>query len=630
MSGLSNNLHAASVSPTPPDPRLLLGAMDSLVSDILALESKCGEELATVPADQRESIANLVHYLALRRRDLRELQPALAELGLSSLGRAEPHVLGNIDAVRRALAALAGLPPSVPSTATAPFERGAELLHRNTSRLLGPVPPGREVRIMVTMPSEAATNPGLVRDLVAVGMDIMRINCAHDDESCWSAMIDNLHAADPDRSRRILMDVEGPKLRTGPIADGPRVVSWNIPRSEVGVSLRPAAIWLTRIERPSAPAAISPDATLQVPSAFVESLRPGVKVTFTDHPGRSRTMVITAMEPGGAIAQSSHSAYITPGTELKIDAAPFTRCAVTHLPATAGVIELRSGDQLVVTADPEPGRAAARDDTGRVLSPARISLSPRQIFSDVRAGHRVLLDDGKATGLVERVDDQSATLRITRCRGGRMKLGSEKGISLPDTVLNLPALSEDDARHLPFIAAHADMIGFSFVQRTDDIDLLRNALARAGRADLGLVLKIETAAAFSRLPELLMSAMRSPYVGVMIARGDLATQIGYERLAEVQEEILWICEAAHVPVVWATQVLETLAKKGLPSRSEITDAAMGVRAECVMLNKGPFVLDAVRALDDILHRMAGHQNKKRSMLRPLSIARHFGNEQTVP
>ena len=58
-------------------------------------------------------------------------------------------------------------------------------------------------------------------------------------------------------------------------------------------------------------------------------------------------------------------------------------------------------------------------------------------------------------------------------------------------------------------------------------------------------------------------------------------------MAEVQEEILWICEAAHVPVIWATQVLETLAKEGMPSRAEITDAAMGHRAECVMLNKGP-------------------------------------------
>ncbi|MBS0198054.1 MAG: pyruvate kinase [Planctomycetes bacterium] len=610
-----------------PDARLLLDRLDSLVTDILDLEQACTAEQGVVPRDQRDSLRNLVHYLALRRHDLRDTQHALAALGLSSLGRSESHVLGTIDAVRSALAALAGLAAPPPTAATFPMHRGEELLQRSTTRLLGHAPAGRHVRIMVTMPSEAATDPRLVRELVAGGMDVMRINCAHDDRAAWAAMIQNLRAAttDGDRPRRVLMDVEGPKLRTGPIAEGPRVVSWNPPRSVIGDLLRPCVVWITRQERPVAPAVITPEATLMLPGAFVDQLRPGERITFTDQPGRSRLLTVNASESGGVLAQSTHSAYVTPGTEFRTESNPRLRCTITNLPAVPGMIELTPGDQLVVTADPEPGRAAVRDDAGRIISPACISLSPGQIFTDLRPGHRVMLDDGKAVGVVDRVDQRSAVLRIIRCRGGRFRLGPEKGINLPDTDLNLPALSEDDAGHLPFIAANADMIGFSFVQRPADIDMLRDALAAAGRPDLGLVLKIETAAAFARLPELLMSAMRSPAVGVMIARGDLATQIGYERLAEVQEEILWICEAAHVPVMWATQVLETLAKKGLPSRSEITDAAMGERAECVMLNKGPFVLDAVRLLDNILRRMAGHQSKKRSMMRPLSIARRFGH-----
>ena len=140
---------------------------------------------------------------------------------------------------------------------------------------------------------------------------------------------------------------------------------------------------------------------------------------------------------------------------------------------------------------------------------------------------------------------------------------------------------------------------------------LREHLAAIGAAQLGLILKIETRRGFEHLPEMLLAAMASPATGVMIARGDLAVECGYERLAEVQEEILWACEAAHMPVVWATQVLETLAKTGLPSRAEITDAAMSERAECVMLNKGPHILDAMRTLDDILRRMQAHQSKKR-------------------
>jgi pyruvate kinase len=111
--------------------------------------------------------------------------------------------------------------------------------------------------------------------------------------------------------------------------------------------------------------------------------------------------------------------------------------------------------------------------------------------------------------------------------------------------------------------------------------------------------------------------MSGKAAGVMIARGDLAVECGYERLAEVQEEILWAAEAAHMPVIWATQVLETLAKTGLPTRAEITDAAMGERAECVMLNKGPHIAEAMYTLNDILHRMQGHQDKKHPLLRAL-------------
>ena len=134
------------------------------------------------------------------------------------------------------------------------------------------------------------------------------------------------------------------------------------------------------------------------------------------------------------------------------------------------------------------------------------------------------------------------------------------------------------------------------------------------------MLKIENRQAFESLPALLLASLRGSASGVMIARGDLAVELGWERLAEVQEEILWMCEAAHLPVVWATQVLETLAKTGLPSRAEITDAAMAVRAECVMLNKGPHILEAVRVLRDILDRMRDHQMKKRPMLRRLQLA----------
>ena len=81
----------------------------------------------------------------------------------------------------------------------------------------------------------------------------------------------------------------------------------------------------------------------------------------------------------------------------------------------------------------------------------------------------------------------------------------------------------------------------------------------------------------------------------------------------MQEELLWLCEAAHVPVVWATQVLDQLAATGRPSRAEITDAAMAQRADCVKVNKRPHMREAVLVLADILVCMQAHQHKNRSL-----------------
>ena len=184
----------------------------------------------------------------------------------------------------------------------------------------------------------------------------------------------------------------------------------------------------------------------------------------------------------------------------------------------------------------------------------------------------------------------------------------------------MPSLTDDDRRALAFVAKHADAVSLSFVRRPEDVRALHAALDRLGRPAIGVVLKIETRAGFENLPRLLLEGLRRPPLAVMIARGDLAVEVGFERLAELQEEILWLCEASHVPAIWATQVLDTLARTGVPSRAEVTDAAASVAAECVMLNKGPFVDEAVRVLSDILGRMEKHHYKKRSLFRKLRVS----------
>jgi len=232
-------------------------------------------------------------------------------------------------------------------------------------------------------------------------------------------------------------------------------------------------------------------------------------------------------------------------------------------------------------------------------------------------------DDGKTGGIVERRERDRLHVRITRTPVRGPRLRNEKGINLPDTALRLPAITDKDRADLTFVYDHADMVALSFVNSVEDVRELRAILTQRGAEQPAIVLKIETRRGFENLPAMLLEAMKAPRCAVMIARGDRAVECGFERMAEVQEEILWLCEAAHVPVIWATQVLESLAKDGMPSRAEVTDAAMANRAECVMLNKGPYILQAVQVLDDILRRMRGHQTKKTSMLRELRLVSNF-------
>lgn len=283
------------------------------------------------------------------------------------------------------------------------------------------------------------------------------------------------------------------------------------------------------------------------------------------------------------------------------------------------------GSELILCAVPKGAASIKRKkrDQYDVLY-----VEPGEIISMIRMGERIYFDDGKYEAkVIERTDDY-AVVRIIRISTRKPFLKPEKGINLPDSELSITALTEEDKANIPFICKHADMVGYSFVSHPDDIAKLRHEISKyALRHKPSIVLKIERLAAVQNLPALLMEGMKEPALGVMIARGDLAVEIGFERLSEIQEEILWICEAAHVPVIWATQVLETLNKTGYATRSEITDAAIGVKAECVMLNKGKYIVKAIETLDDILTRQLGHVNKKRYIMRPLGIAKTYIQEQ---
>ena len=454
-----------------------------------------------VRAGFAESAANLAAYMALRRRDLRALQRPLMNLGLSSLGRLESRVLPTLMAVKAALAALAGLAHEEEASAES-FFAGERRLSERTHELLGTPASSRPSALLVTCPTEAADDPAFMRGLAERNVEAVRINCAHDGSDRWERMIGHARTAEKATGRRfkILMDLAGPKIRTGEV---------RLPRER-------------------------------------ERIGKGA---------------LLAIVPAGGLGR------------ITVDDEHFA-------------VECTSSEAL----------------------------------DAVKAGDRVYVDDGKLGAEVERVETWGRLARVTSAAVKGLRLKPEKGLNFPDTHLKIAALTDKDLVDLDFVAAHADGIGFSFVQSAADVEMLQDALAERRPNDwhtLSLILKIETSQAVHNLPEIVVRAAGRQPTAIMIARGDLAVEIGFARTAEMQEEILWIGEAAHIPVIWATQVLERLVQKGRPSRGEMTDAAMAARAECVMLNKGPYLFQAIDELDTLLGRMEENQHKKTPQLRRL-------------
>ncbi|PTV96334.1 pyruvate kinase [Rhodobacter aestuarii] len=254
----------------------------------------------------------------------------------------------------------------------------------------------------------------------------------------------------------------------------------------------------------------------------------------------------------------------------------------------------------------------------------QIKLSHPALMALMAEGGALWINDGKLRAKIVGVAKGRVLAEVvsTPSKGAKIKL--EKGVNLPGVDLRVPALTASDIANLDFVLSHADILALSFVQTSADLRALFAELD--ARSDGGtsrdlpaLMLKIETPLGLRNLPGLIVEAGGRMPIGVMIARGDLAVEIGFERLSEIQEEVLWLCEAAEVPVVWATQVLESMVKDGQASRAEMTDAAMSQRAECVMLNKGPHLVPAVGFLRDVLMRMDRHTNKKSPRLGALGL-----------
>ncbi|RKD86127.1 pyruvate kinase [Mangrovibacterium diazotrophicum] len=491
----------------------LIDQLLKIRESILACETEYKPLIDSVHPNYHYSARNFVRYLRLRTFELRPIQEELSALGLSSIGHSERYVLANIENILYFLHLYVGQSFQGRfglGEHPVNYFKSLHVLDENTDRLLGKSNQPFHTRIMVTLPTSAAEDKQLIRDLMDAGMENARINCSHDSQTEWARMAANVReiAVETKRDCKVYMDLPGPKLRTEQI------------------------------------------------------VRLGENAGSKDF------------------------------------------------------VRLEAGDYLRVD-------VAERNDMVFGSEKASVVISIASVVADVKVGERIWFDDGKIGGMIEAVLPDSFLVKIVKAKVGGTKLKAEKGINLPDTKLNLPSLPDEDLENLPFILKHADLLGYSFVRTAADVEFLQQKLKEHGREDIGVVLKIENEEAFSNVPELILTAMRSPNIGLMIARGDLAVELGPERISEVQEMLLWLCEAAFIPNIWATQVFEHLAKEGIATRAEITDASMSARSECVMLNKGDHIVETVRILSSILGRMEAHQYKKKGTLRPLNVASRF-------
>lgn len=492
--------------------------LSDILQQMVEYERSIKDELEEVHPDYKLSAHNLYRYLILRSIDLRRFHDTLSEFGISSMRTAEGYVFSNLSNVVRNLRHIQkkSFDESFKEEIEViGYKKSKKLLKKHANSLFNETAKKHFTEIMVTLPDEAAEDNDMIKDMVASGMEIARINLSHGDIDIWTKMVEKINKIRETSNHKIkiYMDLSGPKIRTSTI------------------------------------------------------------------------------EIHGKKGKVKNS------------------------------IPISTGEHIILTKRETLGKKSKFGTSNEQIEKAEIGVLLHEIIDDANIGDEILFDDGMIKSQVINKDETDLELVITASY--KSKLSSHKGINLPNTKLNLPALTDKDIEYLPFVCKYADIVGYSFVRTGNDVEKLYAELQKNDAKDIGVVFKIENREAFENLPDILISGMKRNKIGVMIARGDLAVEIGFERISEVQNQILWLCEAAHIPTIWATQVLENLAKSGIPTRAEISDAAQGSLAECVMLNKGPYINEAIKVLKNILVRMEGHSFKKKNELRALNVSQKY-------
>ncbi|KAH9624974.1 hypothetical protein KSS87_018295 [Heliosperma pusillum] len=599
----------------------ILGKLRTICFHLVASDQWNASSLKKCDRTYLISGTNLIHYQAMKDLDIEQLKEDLHSVSLLDLDAVIPFVLPGLTSYIKTLETSSSSNYEKTSLKFKNTELSIWDMRKkasdNRERLLGQLQEGRTAHIMATVDQEALSRQSLIPDILNSGATVVRINCAHGNQTVWSEIIRKVRQSSQmlEKPCRILMDLAGPKLRTDKQEETPCIIKISPRKTVAGELTLPAQVWLS-YRGTDPPAHLSPDALLYIDNqGFFENIELDDSVYFRDARGKLIRLKISLKLSSytGVMSECSKTAYVPSGTQLYVKGkgkkSKNVIGIVVDVPPSEQSVRVKSGDFLVISRDGSVNQDQLFAPTSRFQ---RITCSSGYLFDSVKPGETIAFDDGKIWGVIQGTSPSEIIVSVTQAGLKGKKLGSEKSINIPDSCIKFEGLTSKDLLDLEFVASQADMVGVSFIRDVEDIVMVRKQLQKLKGQNLGVILKIETKDGFEKLPYLLLEAMKCPNpLGVMIARGDLAVECGWERLADIQEEILSICSAAHIPVIWATQVLESLVKSGVPTRAEITDVATARRASCIMLNKGKNIREAILMLDAILHKSSQKQKSVR-------------------
>jgi len=582
------------------------------LEDVLALREFVSQtQINPQGCKNPKSLINMHHYLKLRQKDNVELQDELTKMGLSSLGRSQAHILRSLDLIVELLSKCHDKEYDK-SQQILTIDEAEELMAKRAAMFGGePKPKKRaETKIMLTLPSDAAKNPLMIEEFANAGVGIFRINTAHDGSLEWGIMAakiaelnQNLH---PQNKLKVYVDLAGPKIRTGKIR-----------KVKAELKLEPQKkIYITHKNNENEFVKVPSDAyNIEVESDFYKKAKKEKELIIYTWNEKPKTIKVLFCEKGFIVCELAKKTKINEQSTICVQKKRKSiESKVLNLPEITEEIRLLEDDLLFLSLEEIEGHSKIINEAVQILEPAAIFCTQKEFVKDAKIGNKVFIDDGKIGLQVIDKKPNGLLCRVVQVKLKGETLKEEKGINFPDSTTLVDAITKEDEKNLDSVIEFADILGISFAQSERDIIALKDLLKAKNKEHIAIVAKIETKLAVKNLPSILEALMYHENSAIMIARGDLAIEVEFENMSYLQEEILDLCEAAHTPVIFATQVLENQMKNNLPSRAEITDAAFAQRADCVMLNKGQFALNTIKKLEFILARMHTIFKKNRLLL----------------